>query len=171
MPLLEVTLPKPIIQQCMTCKKYYRVGELICPYCGDVSHSVGKTRKVEPVVNGLDEKHWSSEVHDFSHKAIVFNIEGRQLVLPVTQYLIMGRGSDNFQPDLDLNPYSAVDRGVSRQHVRITRESLIYVADLGSTNGTYLNEQRLIGNSEYPLTDGDVLRVGQLCITVQFIRP
>jgi hypothetical protein len=168
---VEVTLPKPIIQQCVTCKKYYRVGELMCPYCGFFASNVGKTRKVESTSTTFEEKNWSLRVQDFTHTTIIFDIEGRQLLLPIAQHIIMGRTSGNYSPDIDLTPYGAEDKGISRQHLRITREVLIYVADLGSTNGTYLNGQRLLRNSDCPLTDGDVLRIGQLCVTVQFIRP
>lgn len=41
------------------------------------------------------------------------------------------------------------------------------VTDLDSTNGTFVNEQRLPPNTPYPLKAGDVIRVGQTKITYE----
>ncbi|GAB4140500.1 SpoIIE family protein phosphatase [Thermopirellula anaerolimosa] len=50
---------------------------------------------------------------------------------------------------------------VSRQHARIIRnESGYYLEDLNSRNGTYLNDQRVIGRQ--PLRDGDHIRMCDL---------
>lgn len=49
-------------------------------------------------------------------------------------------------------------KGISRMHAKICiRETGIYVLDLNSTNGTYLNGERLHCGDEYPLEIGDVL--------------
>jgi hypothetical protein len=49
---------------------------------------------------------------------------------------------------------------VSRQHLEIIREAdLFYAIDLGSTNGTFLNEQSMTPMERYPLKDGDALRL------------
>jgi two-component system cell cycle response regulator len=48
---------------------------------------------------------------------------------------------------------------VSRQHARVFREGLVWqVEDLGSTNGSFVNDQRL--QRPTPLRDGDMLRFG-----------
>src|SRR4051795_13730401 len=76
---------------------------------------------------------------------------GRRLAVPPGG-LGIGRRSDN---DLAL----ASDR-VSRPHARIATDgSRWYVADLGSMNGTYLNGERLSGESRW-LTAGDTVTVG-----------
>ena len=41
------------------------------------------------------------------------------------------------------------------------------VTDLGSTNGTFVNEQRLAPHSPRPLNAGDVIRIGQTSITYE----
>jgi anti-anti-sigma regulatory factor len=46
------------------------------------------------------------------------------------------------------------------------REGKVYVRDLGSTNGTYLNEERVRGELE--LHHGDALRIGPLDFDVEF---
>ena len=53
------------------------------------------------------------------------------------------------------------DHLVSRQHAEIRRESFGYaVRDLGSSNGTFVNGQRLSADESRPLRDGDTLRLG-----------
>ena len=50
---------------------------------------------------------------------------------------------------------------VSRRHARIsTRGGSTFLCDLGSTNGTFLNDQSLTAHEEYPLRSGDLVRAG-----------
>ncbi|MEV4842848.1 FHA domain-containing protein [Micromonospora matsumotoense] len=52
------------------------------------------------------------------------------------------------------------DAHLSRRHaeVRLTEDGVVLV-DLGSTNGTWLNDRRI--TDAEPLTDGDVIRLGR----------
>lgn len=56
-----------------------------------------------------------------------------------------------------------VDDGVSRRHARVTRspDGTISVIDLGSTNGTYVNGDRV---QQRGLTDGDKIQIGTTTI-------
>jgi len=52
------------------------------------------------------------------------------------------------------------DDGISRRHAKLTRlDGLILLSDLGSANGTYLNDQRVAGTG-LPLAKEDMLRIG-----------
>jgi pSer/pThr/pTyr-binding forkhead associated (FHA) protein len=52
-------------------------------------------------------------------------------------------------------------KSVSREHTRIRRDGCRwFVDDLGSTNGTYLNGERVIGS--LALLDGDSLKIGDV---------
>ncbi len=62
----------------------------------------------------------------------------------------------------DTAGYVEADRGVSRAHLEIYREGEEWHArDLGTTNGSYLNEEKMIPNKGYSLKEGDVLRIAR----------
>jgi hypothetical protein len=66
------------------------------------------------------------------------------------------------QPEIDLGIHPA-DRGVSTQHAVLRiRDDGLTVTDLGSTNGTSLNDSEdfLANGEETPLADGDRIHVG-----------
>ncbi len=77
-------------------------------------------------------------------------------------------------PDVtDLKPFGAVDLGVSRRHLKLlpTETELISI-DLGSTNGTRLNDRQLVRNMPYRLIDGDSICLGKLEFVMRVIsRP
>jgi hypothetical protein len=69
----------------------------------------------------------------------------------IGQGAVMGRGD---QADIRLE-----DPFASASHAKLTRQgSIVVVEDLGSTNGTYLNEELLAGPQ--PLHAGDRVRIG-----------
>jgi pSer/pThr/pTyr-binding forkhead associated (FHA) protein len=82
--------------------------------------------------------------------------QGKSLLLPSGEYVI-GRGHE-----CHIRPNSPL---VSRQHclLRVT-EDTIDLRDLGSTNGTLLNGQRIIG--ERSIAPGDRIQVGPLLFEV-----
>jgi hypothetical protein len=81
----------------------------------------------------------------------------------------IGRTHKNYTPDIDLGPYDAYDRGVSRKHAILRRQSdTIVIIDLNSANSTYLNGQRLVPEQPRIIRDGDEIRLGQLVIRVSF---
>lgn len=86
--------------------------------------------------------------------------------------LELGRSdpAENYYPAVDLAPYDAIKNGVSRRHARIFRASgLLYVEDLGSRNGTILNNIKLSKGYPQLLHDGDLLLLGKLQIVIWFV--
>ena len=74
-----------------------------------------------------------------------FGLESRQLTV--------GRGAQN---DVSIEG----DEFASAQHVRVEpRRDGVWVSDIGSTNGTYVNGSRIDGPRK--LRQGDVVRVGE----------
>jgi pSer/pThr/pTyr-binding forkhead associated (FHA) protein len=78
-------------------------------------------------------------------------LEGREY--PIEPGLTLGREGHNQVPMPE-------NRKSSRDHAKVWRESpgKYTVADLGSTNGTLVNDERV---TRKPLRDGDVLRLGE----------
>ena len=72
------------------------------------------------------------------------------------------------RPDVDLTKYDPASR-ISRRHARITsRGSQFFIEDLGSANGTVINGQKRLKPQEpYPLTTGDVVKIGET--TLKFV--
>ncbi|NDJ52615.1 MAG: FHA domain-containing protein [Chloroflexi bacterium] len=72
-------------------------------------------------------------------------------------------------PDIDLAAFGAWENGVSRVHAALQREGEhLYLIDLGSTNGTFLNDVRLAPQSPRLICDGDQVRLGLMRMRVFF---
>jgi hypothetical protein len=87
--------------------------------------------------------------------------------------LVIGRydPDNDFNPDINLDPYGAADKGVSRRHaVILRRDGSLNIVDAGSHNGTYLNGQRLVPHQPRILRDSDDLRLGHLVLHIKFVR-
>jgi len=92
---------------------------------------------------------------------------GIALAIPQNDEVLIGRRDPNLQtlPDLDLEPYGASSAGVSRHHARLLhRPEGWFLEDLQSTNGTYVNEVRLLPHRPVGLRPGDMIRFGQLTL-------
>jgi len=73
-------------------------------------------------------------------------------------------------PTINMSGIGGWENGISRLHVAIEhRADRLVVIDQDSTNGTYINGQRLVPYKTYPLSHGDVLKLGLLTIGVNFL--
>lgn len=72
-------------------------------------------------------------------------------------------------PDIDL---TAVDtnRSVSRRHAKIIRSGSEYLVleEVGTVNGTYVNDQRIPTGVPVTLHNGDMLKIGLLAMRAEF---
>jgi signal transduction histidine kinase/pSer/pThr/pTyr-binding forkhead associated (FHA) protein len=92
-------------------------------------------------------------------RAIAGDLTGQRF--PVQESLLLGRATTCtiFVPD----------RRVSREHARVYQHSdLLMVEDLGSHNGTFVNEQRIERTTLLP---GDRLRIGSSVFLVESTQP
>src|SRR4051812_19949565 len=73
--------------------------------------------------------------------------------------LLLGRTAEGFGS-------LSGDPEISRRHAQISRtpEGRLYISDLGSTNGTFVNGERISGSAW--LNPGDVVKVGQSTLKV-----
>jgi hypothetical protein len=107
------------------------------------------------------------------HTLLLIDIEGvtSSFVLHPGERIVLGRPDSHPAPELflDLTPYQAHTKGVSRLHAVISQMGhTLMLTDLGSTNGTFLNEQRLVPNQPRILRDGDMVRLGHMVAYVRF---
>lgn len=107
-------------------------------------------------------------------------LAGRGLALIIRGYeepifaegpaIVLGRyDPGSSYPTVDLTPFNAGALGVSRMHARIHCQNDVYlIEDLNSTNGTWVNQQRLPADKKQGLANGDVIQLGQLVMRVYF---
>ncbi|MBL8134656.1 MAG: response regulator [Anaerolineae bacterium] len=98
---------------------------------------------------------------------VEFRIVGTATTLQVQvrDAMIIGRGdvSSGYRPEVDLTPFDAFSKGVSRRHAVITiKNNRLSLRDLNSTNGTRLNGIICEPGAEKRLRHGDELQFGQL---------
>jgi len=103
---------------------------------------------------------------------LILDFGKEQLTLPVTERLILGRIISDEQTEIvDLSPFNGRKKGVSKKHVAIELgvDGILVITDLGTFNGTVLNNKRLSPFTQYRLYDGDKLRLGNLEININFL--
>jgi len=97
---------------------------------------------------------------------------GEMIPVPIKDTIVVGRKdpSQRIQPDLDLTPYRGYQCGVSRSHAVIfVKDNALWVRALSTANGTQVNAIELSVAQEYPLRDGDELRLGALRMKVVYV--
>lgn len=106
---------------------------------------------------------------------VLINLENGQMITTQEEKaFILGRASDEVKTRealVDLTPYGALELGISRNHAMIRRSRGGYqLIDLESSNGTWLENRRLLPKQAYPLQSGDRMRIGRLNILVFYIH-
>jgi pSer/pThr/pTyr-binding forkhead associated (FHA) protein len=68
-------------------------------------------------------------------------------------------------PDVDLTDMNGFEKGVSRIHASINiKKSSVFITDLGSSNGTRINGERIAPHSPHVIENGDKVAFGKLWI-------
>lgn len=74
------------------------------------------------------------------------------------------------QPNIDLAPLGGYEAGVSRAHARIQVSKEVRITDLGSINGTRINDVKIVPHKSYVLSHGDILTFGKLKMRIDIYR-
>lgn len=95
------------------------------------------------------------------------------ITLPLDGPAILGRHAFAAAPGpdclVDLVHLGAEKHGVSRHHCQLRRQGThLILTDMGSTNGTYLNGERVSSHTPHRLSEGDRLILGTLHLVVFF---
>jgi len=168
------------MKACATCNHLNREGALVCEECGFVvaitaavaAGGTTSTRQFDTQA-GVEARLTWGNTHFERETAITLYIRDavEPLVLQPTTRVILGRSDPTSiqRPDCDLAPYGALEKGVSRIHAAIYRtDETLTIVDMGSSNGTHLNGQRLVSEQPRILRDGDEVQLGKLVAHIYF---
>jgi hypothetical protein len=160
---------------CPTCAHKNREGSLFCEDCGqNLLQSITATVSTKQITSTNELKgfaSWGSAKFDGDTRIVLQVRDAEPMSFSPDKRILLGRydGSGMQKPDLDLTPYGALEKGVSRIHAAIYRaEDTLTLVDMGSSNGTHLNGQRLMRDQPRVLRDGDEIRLGKLIAHIYF---
>jgi pSer/pThr/pTyr-binding forkhead associated (FHA) protein len=123
-----------------------------------MSRSIGDLRKIPD-----DEPYVPGQSRDGSYRLRASGVpelvvEDSEILAPQTRFEI-GDGETSVGRSSGSNIVLKSDDYASGRHAQLTRHGgLLYVEDLGSTNGTFVNGSKTVGAT--PLRHGDTVRVG-----------
>lgn len=165
---------------CPNCHNQELSGALFCSECGaslvatEASttqhierHQTGilsfQTRPLSPPVPAVHVDRTDAEISlHLIESGMILNLSGQP-------EFTLGRASEGqpVVPDVDLTPYEAYAQGVSRLHAALRlNDQRVFITDLGSSNGTRVNGQKILPNVDYPLNHGDVVALGKFKMQV-----
>jgi hypothetical protein len=162
--------------KCSVCQAEHPENTLFCDECGSYLQG-GNQKETDPLAAA--EVTWMEreETIEVSEEEVVSPVSlklsipdsGRDVELPLAKEVNIGRldpASASF-PDIDLTSDGGLEKGVSRRHAKITRRgSEVFIEDLGSINGTFLNRKKLTPYLPQALKSGDELQLGRLILQV-----
>ena len=167
--------------ECSSCGRGHRPGTLFCNFCG-IYLATGGPLRTQSLPEGQfpasRANPWAMGSGEDGRNGLPTSLcitipsSGRQVHLPVAPEIRFGRldAAHGVFPDLDLTADDGRESGISRRHAKITQvDSRLYVEDVGSFNGTFLNGQRLTPFLSYRIKDGDELQIGKLKLDLEFV--
>ncbi len=164
------------MKTCPYCAHANLEGVFYCEECGQIlvgqRAAISTTKLDDPKDEQSGRNSWGTARFGREASVIIHVRDAAEpLVLNPKEETILGRVDPTTvsKVGLDLTPFGAQEKGVSRIHAAIRRgEDTLTLVDLGSVNGTLLNGQRLAPNQPRVLRDGDEIRLGKLVCHVYF---
>lgn len=166
---------------CPNCQNQEYEGALFCSECGsrlapvDLKNTqtlsgFGNTGLISPLPQSVEFIESAESEQSGEFQVSVHLIEsGQVLNLSGRSEFTLGRVAEGqpILPDVDLSPYEAYGQGVSRLHAALKIPGgKLAVTDLGSSNGTRVNGQKIVPHVDYPINHGDIITLGKLRLQV-----
>jgi hypothetical protein len=168
------------VVKCPVCQAEHPENTLFCDACG--SYLVEGNQKETDVLavarmawmekEGTSEAPRKGVTSPLGLKLTILD-SGYDVEVPLTEEVNIGRldSASAWFPEVDLTGDGGLEKGVSRHHAKITQRGReVFIEDLGSVNGTFLNRKKLTPYLPRPLKSGDKLRLGTLILRVSFTR-
>jgi pSer/pThr/pTyr-binding forkhead associated (FHA) protein len=160
---------------CPSCSNEVEDHSAECPHCGQALAGLDtestKQRQSDPGKTPASNTWGDSKL---GNKTLVMLIAGagEKIKLPRTSRIVLGRADAKSAqlPDIDLAPYNAIAKGVSRFHAAIEiGVDFVTLTDLNSRNGTSLNGAVLVPHQPRIVRDGDQIGLGDLIANIYFV--
>jgi hypothetical protein len=155
--------------KCPVCTHENLDGALICSSCGymlDRNTTLTTRSMVMPGSPRVEVSRHEAHVGKLPPNGLAIYVgqSNEPLIMTAKDRLTLGRRKDVASPDLiDLTAHNAYRMGVSRNHAVLTyKDNHLFIHDIGSVNGTWLNGQRLKPYELYALNSGVPITLGQL---------
>jgi hypothetical protein len=164
-------------QFCPVCKSKNEHDAVFCKQCGallghhpwDSSATTVSTEALEKGSAKIAETLIDEALIPDGGIAIYAAGTPNPVYLHVDKELVLGRQTEKKFDDslLDLTALGGYQMGLSRRHAMIRKVETGYeIIDLASTNGSWLNDERLLPNKHYPLASGSQLRFGRMRLLI-----
>jgi hypothetical protein len=164
--------------KCPVCQAEHPENTLFCDICGSYLLE-GNLKETDLLavaeMTRMEREEMSQAPEVTSPLGLRLTIldSGRDVEVPLTKEVNIGRldSARAWFPEVDLTGDRGLEKGVSRHHAKITRRgSEVFIEDLGSVNGTFLNRNKLKPYLSRRLKNGDELRLGTLVLRVSFTK-
>ena len=165
---------------CPVCKTKNELEAAVCKNCGaplgDALLDPGARTKTTDMRTLTPESlsDWAISEAALPRSGLAIYIEGQTnpVYMDSDGEFVLGRKvGQTSEGLLDLAPLGGYHLGLSRRHALIRRTENGYeLLDLGSVNGTWLNDERLVPHKAYRLTSGSFLRLGRMRMYIVY-RP
>lgn len=134
---------------------------------GDQGYTEVDPQETKGVLNLSTSRSPSANDGTEDYETITLRIKGAEqpLVIQIETQAVLGRYTpdSNSQPRIDLTPYNAFEKGVSRMHAMLRRTTNgLNIEDMASSNGTFVNDSRLQPYTATPIRSGDKVRLSQI---------
>lgn len=133
-------------EECPSCGSALLFGALLCDHCGETTNPI----KGELYLTLLSERG-----SYLVNKAVITKI-GREPIV------------EDGCECIKLSNEDAEEYGISRQHaILFGKDSKFFIKDTQSTNGTWVNLNKIENGNAHEIIDGDEIKLGRLIFRVR----